>query len=96
MNLQQVNTREETFTVDRDTGCMEGEYVSRYSDGSVNIHCFYKKHKLHGEFKRWVNSIKPLVHIIYIDGVHSDITPPVTEEERFLFKLQYDLPLLGE
>ena len=48
----------------------------------------------HGEKKRCDIKGNICLHVIYQDDILTDITPPITDEQRFIFKLEYGLPLL--
>ena len=75
----------------------QGEYKEYYENGTLKFHLFYNKGWYHGEYKECWADGQILSHCFYVNDKKKSfkILPlPVTPEERMLFLLKYDLPLL--
>jgi len=52
MKLKEYKNKYEHYFVDG-KGMLQGEFKLYHSNGQLEIHCFYKDDKIHGEYKRY-------------------------------------------
>ena len=74
-----------------------GEYKEWYENGILEKHCFYDNGKLHGEYREIYTTGKIKSHCFYVNDKKisfKELPCPTTPEERMLFTLKYDIPLL--
>jgi antitoxin component YwqK of YwqJK toxin-antitoxin module len=65
--LTEIKTETEHYFED-ESGKKQGEYKTWYSNGQLDIHCYYVDGILHGEYKWWYENGQPWVHCFYVDG----------------------------
>jgi len=101
MRLKEIKTDTEHYFIDV-LGRKQGEYKRYYENNQLELHCFYKDDLIIGEYKSYDDNGKIERHYFY-DQDNKDITTQVealakniknlTEEEKFLIKLTFGIPL---
>lgn len=78
-------------------GNQHGEYKLWWQNGQLKVHAMFVNGKRHGEYKWYDYNGHVHSHCFFIDGVvalFDKIPYPATPEERMIFKLKCDIPLL--
>jgi len=82
---------------------VQGEYKVWHGNGQLKVYCIYKDNVLHGEYKSWYSDGQPQYHCFYKNSVIitnqikelvKDINN-ITEQERMLIKLKFDISTLS-
>jgi antitoxin component YwqK of YwqJK toxin-antitoxin module len=72
MSLKEIKTKTKHYFED-EFGNKQGEFKSWYSNGQLDIHCFYVDGNRHGEYKSWYSNGQQWAHCYYVDGnIHGE------------------------
>ena len=94
--LKEVKNNRKHYFIN-ELGRRHGKYKDWHKNGQIWEQSHYVNDKLHGEYKQWYENGKVCVHCFYVNGHYvsfKTLPYPTTGEERMLFKLKYDIPLL--
>jgi antitoxin component YwqK of YwqJK toxin-antitoxin module len=67
MALKEIKNELEHYFVD-ESGKEQGEFKWWYSDGQLQMHCFYVDGKRHGEYKAWHPNGQLSRNCFFVDG----------------------------